>query len=173
MVSIAVQLWPGFNAQSFFRTEFQTWIQLLKRLMMQSAKRPATSYERVVVCIFQEVRLGLIFTVIVPLPSDLLPGNIPGGKNQPRWCDVFALFLVLIPLLIESHCAKKATIYQVTTMLATSENILFPGHNHLLTTGTDETPTLRLYRPSRQWVVCVVLRHMLIQIFGGSNLQLV
>ena len=33
---------------------------------------------------------------------------------------------------------KKATIHQVTTMLATSKNILFPGHNLLLTTGTDD-----------------------------------
>ena len=33
---------------------------------------------------------------------------------------------------------KKATIQQVTTMLATSKNVLFPGHNHLLTTGTDD-----------------------------------
>ena len=32
---------------------------------------------------------------------------------------------------------KKATIHQVTTMLATSKNVLFPGHNHLLTTHTD------------------------------------
>ena len=32
------------------------------------------------------------------------------------------------------HCAKKATIHQVTTMLAMSKNV-FPGHNHLLTTG--------------------------------------
>ena len=32
---------------------------------------------------------------------------------------------------------KKATIHQVTTMLATSNNVLFPGHNHLLTTSTD------------------------------------
>ena len=33
---------------------------------------------------------------------------------------------------------KKNTIYQLTTMLSTSKNILFPGHNHLLTTGTDD-----------------------------------
>ena len=33
---------------------------------------------------------------------------------------------------------KEATIQQVTTMLATSKNVLFPGHNHLLTTGTDD-----------------------------------
>ena len=37
---------------------------------------------------------------------------------------------------------KKATIHQVTTtMLATSKNVLFPGHNYLLATGTDD-PTL-------------------------------
>ena len=36
---------------------------------------------------------------------------------------------------------KKATIHQVTTMLATSKNVLFPGHNYLLTTDTDD-PTL-------------------------------
>ena len=28
------------------------------------------------------------------------------------------------------HCTKKATVHQVTTMLATSKNVLFPGHNH-------------------------------------------
>ena len=39
------------------------------------------------------------------------------------------------------HCAKKATIHQVTTRLATSKNVLFVGHNHLLTAGTDN-PTL-------------------------------
>ena len=38
---------------------------------------------------------------------------------------------------------KKATIHQVTTMLATSKNVLFPGHNHLLTTGTGD--------PSPRW----------------------
>ena len=36
---------------------------------------------------------------------------------------------------------QKATIHQVTTMLATSKNVLFPGHNHLLTTGTDDPVT--------------------------------
>ena len=33
---------------------------------------------------------------------------------------------------------KKATIHKVTTMLATPKNVLFPGHNHLLTTGTND-----------------------------------
>ena len=39
---------------------------------------------------------------------------------------------------------QKATIHQVTTMLATSETALFPGHNHMLTTGTDDL-TLSLF----------------------------
>ena len=33
---------------------------------------------------------------------------------------------------------EKATIHQVTTMLVTSKNVLFPGPNHLLTTSTDD-----------------------------------
>ena len=33
---------------------------------------------------------------------------------------------------------KTATIHQVTTMLTTFKNVLFPGHNHLLTTGADD-----------------------------------
>ena len=32
---------------------------------------------------------------------------------------------------------KKATINQVTTMVATAKNVLFPCHSHILTTGTD------------------------------------
>ena len=33
---------------------------------------------------------------------------------------------------------QKATIHQVTTMLSSSNNVLFPGHNHLPTTSTDD-----------------------------------
>ena len=40
---------------------------------------------------------------------------------------------------------KNPTIHQVTTMLATSKNVLLPGHTHLLTTGTDDP---KLYHPS-------------------------
>ena len=35
--------------------------------------------------------------------------------------------------LLASYTGQKATIHHVTT-----ENVLFPGHNHLLTTGTDD-----------------------------------
>ena len=34
--------------------------------------------------------------------------------------------------------AQKTTIHQVTAMLSTSKNALFPGHNHLLTTGAGD-----------------------------------
>ena len=33
---------------------------------------------------------------------------------------------------------KKATIHQITTMLPTSINVLFPGHDILQTTGTHD-----------------------------------
>ena len=33
---------------------------------------------------------------------------------------------------------KKATIHQLTTMLSTSKNVLFPGQNHLITSGADD-----------------------------------
>ena len=36
------------------------------------------------------------------------------------------------------HTAQKFTIHQVTTMLATSKTVVFPGHNHLLTTSGDD-----------------------------------
>ena len=35
--------------------------------------------------------------------------------------------------------AQKGTILQVTTMPDTSKNVLFPGHNHLLTTSIEHT----------------------------------
>ena len=37
-----------------------------------------------------------------------------------------------------AQCKKKTTIHKVTTMLATPENVLFPGHTHLLTSGADD-----------------------------------
>ena len=36
----------------------------------------------------------------------------------------------MVLLLIPQR--KKATIHQLNTMLATSKNVLFPGHNHLV-----------------------------------------
>ena len=43
---------------------------------------------------------------------------------------------------------KKATIHQVTTMQATSKNVVFPDRNHLLTTGADDS--ILQWSPKRQ-----------------------
>ena len=56
-------------------------------------------------------------------------------RSQPKLCyNVYYNFHE--PNKVYTLC-KKVIIHQVTTMLATSENVLFPGHNHLLTTSTD------------------------------------
>ena len=55
-----------------------------------------------------------------------------------------------------AHCTKKHTIHQVTVMLATSKNVIFPGHNHLLTTGTDD-PTLNISRAPAKWLAWCLL----------------
>ena len=52
-------------------------------------------------------------------------------------CIVFVMFKVFVHLCFHSLC-KKTNIHQVTTMLATANNVVFPGHNHLLTIGTDD-----------------------------------
>ena len=48
-----------------------------------------------------------------------------------------------------SSTVQMSTVHQVTTMLATSKNVLFLGHNHLLTTGTND-PTLYLLPESHR-----------------------
>ena len=50
-----------------------------------------------------------------------------------------------------SALRKKATLHQVTTVLATSKNVPFPGHNHLLTIGTDDLICWLLHE--RQWYI--------------------
>ena len=59
---------------------------------------------------------------------------------------------------------KKATIHLVTTMLVTSKNVLFPGHNHLLTTGTDD-PSL-----TGALAIIKVLGHQYWWLAGGYDL---
>ena len=60
---------------------------------------------------------------------------------------------------------KKTTIHQVTTMLATSKNVLYAGHNHLLTTGTDD-PSLA----STQMII-KVSGHQYQWLAGGYELE--
>ena len=64
------------------------------------------------------------------------------------------------------HCAKNATIHQVTTMLATPTNVLFPGHNHLLITGTDD-PSLASAR-----AIIKVSGHQYQWLAGGYDLEI-
>ena len=52
---------------------------------------------------------------------------------------------------------KKATINQLTTMLSTSKNVLFPGHNHLLTTSANEMTRHFDYCPSTSKVASMVV----------------
>ena len=51
-------------------------------------------------------------------------------------------------------------------MLATSKNVLFPGHNHLLTTGTDE-PLLAGAR-----AIMKVSGHQHWMLAGGYDLEI-
>ena len=66
--------------------------------------------------------------------------------------------------------AHKTTIHQVTTMLSTSKNVLFPGHNHLLTTGTDDL-TLIIARV-RMRVIFKVKGHQYQWLAGGYDLEI-
>ena len=61
---------------------------------------------------------------------------------------------------------KKASIHQVTTMLATSKNVLLTGHNHLLTTGADD-PSLAGTR-----AIIKVLGHPCQWLAGGYDLKI-
>ena len=70
--------------------------------------------------------------------------------------------------LPKAFTAQKATIHQVTTMLSTSKNVLFPGHNHLLTTGTDDS-TLSTDLPEHQRVK----GHQYQWFAGGYHLEIV
>ena len=55
---------------------------------------------------------------------------------------------------------QKATIHQVTAMLATSKTVLFTGHNHLLTTNADypslagARAIIKVSGHQHQWLAC-------------------
>ena len=61
---------------------------------------------------------------------------------------------------------KKNTIHHVTIMLANYKNVLFPGRNHLLTTGTDD-PTLWLSLEHQR-----VKGHQYQWLTGGYDLEI-
>ena len=55
---------------------------------------------------------------------------------------------------------KKATIHQVT-MIATSKNVPFPGHNHLLTTSTEDPTLIIAQVPASEGSLVPVVRRWL------------
>ena len=80
------------------------------------------------------------------------------------------LYLKLVDFTVSAKnvlsLRKKATIHQVTTMLATSINVLFTGHNHLLITSTDD-PSLA----SAQAII-KVSGHQYQWLAGGCDLEI-
>ena len=60
-----------------------------------------------------------------------------------------------VSILFLQSLSKKATVYQITTMLATSKNVEFPGHNHLLTPFADDPDTLIIAQVSAMvaWLI--------------------
>ena len=62
---------------------------------------------------------------------------------------------------------KKVTIHQVTTILAICKNVLFPGHNHLLTTGTDDASLVGA------WAIIKVSGHQYLWLAAGYDLEIV
>ena len=99
-----------------------------------------------------------------------LPDTSAHGQHwelNPRLCDLESNALSARPhASTSSGLCKKATIHQVTTMLATSENVLFPGHNHLLTPGTDD-PSL-----AGAWTIIKVSDHQHQWLVGGYDLEI-
>ena len=61
--------------------------------------------------------------------------NVLCDRMETSLCDIGRISV------LQSLC-KNATIHQVTTMQATSKHILFTGHNHQLTTSTDDSLVL-------------------------------
>ena len=59
-------------------------------------------------------------------------------KHYDSLCLIkFSIFIMHISVSLWMAQGPKATIHQLTTMLSTSKNVQFSGHNHLLTTSTD------------------------------------
>ena len=75
------------------------------------------------------------------------------------------------PLWLYRHTyLKKNTIHQVTAMLATSKNVLFPGHNHLLPSGTDDPTLIIAQAPAR--LIILVSGHQHQWLVGGCDLEI-
>ena len=56
-------------------------------------------------------------------------------------------------------------------MLSTSKNVLFPGHNHLLTTDADD-PSLLIITPAGAQAIIKVKAHQHRWLAGGYDLEI-
>ena len=92
--------------------------------------------------------------------SDSKPMEIGEAFTTPTPADCNNIIITSL------YTAQKDTIHWVTTMLATSKNVLFPGHNHLLTTCTYD-PSLAGARP-----IIKVSGHQYWWLTGGYDLEL-
>ena len=70
--------------------------------------------------------------------AHLPPGFCLGRVRLPWQQSIWWLERKICEYSLRALRKKKATTHQVTTMLATSRDFLFPGYNLLLTTVTDE-----------------------------------
>ena len=66
-------------------------------------------------------------------------------------------------------CGQKSHYPPGTTMLSTSKNVLFPGHNHLLTTGADDQILWLL--PECMIAICLVQCMYMYAIQKPSNCE--
>ena len=69
-------------------------------------------------------------TLLSVLTHDRQKELYPRASNFVSYCSIY---LTKINTVLKK---KPLYIHLVTTMLATSDNVLFPGHNTMLTTGT-------------------------------------
>ena len=84
------------------------------------------------------------------------------------WCISLSYIVIIDKDVVTKytiHCTKN-TIHQVTTILATSKNVPFPGHNHLLTTDTDDASI------AGAWAIIKVLGHQYRWLAGGYDLEI-
>ena len=65
---------------------------------------------------------------------------------------------------------KKATIHQATTLLATSKNVLFPGHNHLL--NRFWWPDTLIITLAGTWAIIKVSGYQYQWLAGGYDLEI-
>ena len=97
----------------------------------------------------------LSFTTIQILVASICPTHVAYIMNVMRVLGADNhTGMIIFPISQDNwqvSLGKKDTIQQVTSMLATSENVLFPDHNHLLTTSADDPALYYHHSTSEKW----------------------